>query len=172
MRAANDSQRRVPRWAAGATAALLALLAVSQLIPDSAPPVRWLTPAEAARLPLDGRPILYDFTAAWCAPCRQLDREVLRNPEVAAAINRNYVPVKVEDRQREEGRNPPEVEALQERFQVRAYPTLVIAAGDGTVHARLEGYPGARAAREFLLDRPGEPSPTGEAAPPTAGQVR
>lgn len=166
MRAANDSQRRVPRWAAGATLALLALLALSQLIPSSAPPVRWLTPAEAARLPLDGRPLLYDFTAAWCAPCRQLDREVLRDPEVAAAINRSFVPVKVEDGEREEGRNPPEVEALQERFQVRAYPTLVIAAGDGTVLARLEGYPGARAAARFLLEGAGAPSPPGEAAAP------
>lgn len=159
MGASTDSQRAVPRWAFAVSGVLVAAFLLASLIPEDPHPVRWRTPAEAAGGASDGRPLLYDFTADWCVPCQRLDREVLRNHEMAEVINQHYLPVRVVDRQQEEGRNPAEVDALKDRFQVRAFPTLIVAAADGTVLGRQEGYPGGLATKQFLLTTPAGPPP-------------
>lgn len=88
------------------------------------------------------KPILYDFGAEWCGPCKTLEREVFAEAGVAGMIESNYVPIRVTDRQREDGRNPPDIAAVQARYQVRAFPTLVVVRPDGSVAVRIEGYTG------------------------------
>jgi uncharacterized protein YyaL (SSP411 family) len=96
-----------------------------------------------------GMPILYDFTADWCPPCRRMQRELFADPRVAAELSRSFVPVRVLDRVREEGRNAAWVDSLQRHFRVRAFPTLVIVRPDGGPPVRIQGYPG----RTFTLSR-------------------
>jgi len=55
------------------------------------------------------------------------------------------------DRAREDGKNPAAIEELQRRYSIVAFPTLIVADGDGHQVARLEGYRG-RAALERFLD--------------------
>ncbi|HXX36709.1 MAG TPA: thioredoxin domain-containing protein [bacterium] len=61
-------------------------------------PVEWyLWGAEAfERARADDRPILLDIGAVWCHWCHVIDRESYDNPEIAALINANFVPVKVD----------------------------------------------------------------------------
>ena len=78
--------------------------------------VQWVSIEEGARLAAStGKPILYDFTAEWCPPCHVLDAEVFQNEALAKEINERFIPVRVVDRQQEEGRNRPEVAALQQK---------------------------------------------------------
>ncbi|HET8648081.1 MAG TPA: thioredoxin family protein, partial [Vicinamibacteria bacterium] len=133
-------QRSFPRLLALAAGAALA---ARLLMPSVQDRVAWVPAAgaeEAARAA--GKPVLYDFTAAWCAPCRRLDRDLFADARRARWLGRSFVPVRVVDREREEGANSEEVERLEARFGVQVFPTLVVAAADGRVLARHEGYGG------------------------------
>ena len=44
----------------------------------------------------ESKPILLDVGAVWCHWCHVIDRESYENPEIAAIINKFYVPVKVD----------------------------------------------------------------------------
>jgi thiol:disulfide interchange protein len=113
--------------------------------------VRW-TAAEsaAATARASGKPILYDFTAEWCAPCRVLDADGWSDREVAALVNSSFVPARVVDRMREEGKNPAWIDELQRRYGVGAFPTLVIAGPDGNAIAVSQGFAGKEKLVEFL----------------------
>jgi thiol:disulfide interchange protein len=105
--------------------------------------VRWVPLDQAgARASSANRILLIDFTADWCAPCHLLDAEVFGDPVLAKAINERFIPVRVVDRKREEGQNAPNVEALEQHYGIRSFPTVVFVDVDGTERARMEGYGG------------------------------
>lgn len=168
--ARHGSSRRTPRWLLVAAGVLLIARVAgavyeAQHFEATAELVRWrpITAAQATAL-ATGKPILYDFTAEWCVPCRVMGREVFADASAARQIETLFVPVRVLDRMREEGRNPPEVTLLQQRYRVTAFPTLVAVAPDGRELARVEGYPGKQSVlRQLARARNAEPksSPPG-----------
>lgn len=138
--AAARPQRRLPR---GLVVAAALALGARFVAPSTRDRVAWVRLDEAVRIASEtGKPILYDFTAEWCAPCRLLEREAFADLRRAASINKEFVPVKVVDREKEDGQNPPEVEALQKRYDVTVFPTLVVAWADGSVLEAHEGFTG------------------------------
>lgn len=140
---AQTNQRAIPV----ALLVIAAVLLVARIAfrPDdgSAGLVRWVSAdAGLALAKQTGKPILFDFTAEWCAPCHVLEKEVFADPTLAAEINERFVPIRVTDRQREEGRNPPRVAELEQRYSVRAFPTVVFTDPNGSERARMEGFSG------------------------------
>jgi thiol:disulfide interchange protein len=118
--------------------------------------VRWQPREKAAALAkTSGKPILYDFTAAWCAPCKLVDRD-WEDPALAEQVNGAFIPARVVDRTREEGRNPPEIAELQRRYEIAGFPTLVAAAPDGRLIAKIDGYRGKEAMMQFLEEAKGK----------------
>ena len=108
--------------------------------------------AAAAAARSEGKPVLYDFTAAWCQPCHRLDTEGWGDASVASLVNGSYLPARVVDREREDGKNEAAIAELQRRYSVRAFPTLVVADADGREIARFEGYGGKQKLVQFLED--------------------
>ena len=108
------------------------------------------TVAAAARS--EQKPILYDFTAAWCQPCHLLDTTGWGDTAVASLVNGSFLPARVVDREREDGKNPAAIAELQRLFSVRAFPTLIVADADGRVFGRFEGYGGKERLVRFLQD--------------------
>jgi thiol:disulfide interchange protein len=114
-------------------------------------PIRWADAKSAgAAAAVAGKPLLYDFTAEWCGPCRMLDSDGWQDARVASLVNAMYVPARVVDRVREEGKNPNWIDELQRRYDVNAFPTLVVAAPDGRQIAVMQGYAGKQKLVEFL----------------------
>jgi thioredoxin-like negative regulator of GroEL len=93
----------------------------------------WTTDYEAAvnASKRSQRPLLLDFGATWCGPCKKLEATTFKDREVSATIQNGYVAVKIDV-----DRNPE----LAAKFGVKAYPTIVLVAPDGREIARRSGY--------------------------------
>ena len=68
-----------------------------------------------------GRPLLVDFTAAWCGACKQLDRVTFSAPSVRPEMAR-FVAVKVDATNDDD----PQVGATLSRFHVMGLPTVLV----------------------------------------------
>jgi thiol:disulfide interchange protein DsbD len=90
--------------------------------------VEW-TPYSSATLASakeQGKPVMIDFYATWCTPCKQLERETFNEPRVAEAL-KDFVTVKADLTSEED----PTVAALRQQFQIAGVPTVVFLGPDG-----------------------------------------
>jgi tetratricopeptide (TPR) repeat protein len=121
---------------------LVALLGVAQGV--RAQGINWRTEyvralKESAET---GRPLFVNLGTENCYWCKQLDLRTFKDPELAKIINERCIPLKIEANQ-----NPYLVQALR----VQSYPTLVLAAPDGTILKVKEGFVETPALREMLV---------------------
>jgi thiol:disulfide interchange protein DsbD len=75
----------------------------------------------AERAKKAGRPLLVDFTAAWCGACKELDKITFAAPEVGNEMGR-FMAVKVDATNDDD----PAVEATLSRFRVVGLPTVLV----------------------------------------------
>ena len=149
-----QSQSRLPPALLWALLAALVLRVATGILDkrpvDGVGLVHWQPREKAAALArTSGKPILYDFTAAWCAPCKLVDRD-LDDPALADQVNDAFVPTRIVDRAREDGSNPEDVSELQRRFEIIGFPTIVAADADGRLIAKTDGYRGKDSMMRFL----------------------
>jgi thiol:disulfide interchange protein DsbD len=72
------------------------------------------------------RPVVIDFYADWCIPCKELDKFSFSDPRVIEA-SRNMVMLKADLTKG----NSPEVKALTAEYMIRGVPTIVFIGPDG-----------------------------------------
>lgn len=88
----------------------------------------------------ENKTLLLDFETTWCGPCKIMDQLVYTADEVVKAAE-NKVAVKIDG---DEHRD------LTRRFEVRAYPTLILLSPDEEVIDRKVGYQSVKATVAFL----------------------
>jgi YHS domain-containing protein/thiol-disulfide isomerase/thioredoxin len=95
-----------------------------------AAPINWrssldLAASEANRT---GKLILLHFYTSTCGPCKKLERDVFSQPQIAAAIEQNYIPVKL---------NADNSPAYANRYQITQVPSEVVLTPQGNIVQKL-----------------------------------
>ncbi|WP_107038626.1 thioredoxin family protein [Brumimicrobium mesophilum] len=76
--------------------------------------------------------IFLDAYAVWCGPCKMMDRTTFKDEKVGEVFNENFINLKID---MEKGEGP----AVARKYQVRAYPTMMLINGEGKVEKRILG---------------------------------
>jgi thiol:disulfide interchange protein DsbD len=117
-------------WFKGVRAAVaLGLLVAGTLfaLPQKAAQQLSFSPySEASLGAAAGKPVMIDFAADWCLPCKELEHRTFTNAAVVAA-GKGWVFLKADLT----ATGSPEVEVLREKWKIRGVPTLIFLGPDG-----------------------------------------
>jgi thiol:disulfide interchange protein DsbD len=109
----------------------------------------WLS-TEAAALAharISGKPVIMDFTADWCLPCREFEVSVFARPEVAAVLE-DFVLVRI-DLTRED--QDDTLAALKSRYAVVTLPAVRVLAPGGQLVGQIDNLVSWREFRRVLI---------------------
>ena len=105
----------------------------------------WLTnmPKALEQAKAENKLVLADFTGSdWCVWCKKLDADTLSKAKFADYAKKNLVLVQLDYPNQKP--QPDELKAanaaLQKRFKVDGFPTLIFMKPDATVLWRIDGY--------------------------------
>jgi hypothetical protein len=130
--------------------------------PAAAPPVAWWTDYNSARKEAQekGLPLMVVIGTEDCFYCRKLEAGPLKDPGITKLLAGGYVALKLD------ATRAPE---LAKALKVQMYPTMVLAAPDGKIHAFIEGYLDAERLGE-QLKRAAPPAPPSPRSRPRTGR--
>jgi len=88
------------------------------------------------RAKAENKPVMLDVVAAWCGPCKIMDKTTFADPAVVEWAKKNVISARV-DAEKGEGRR------ISARYQAFSFPTVLFLDGNGNEIDRLVGGYGA-----------------------------
>jgi thiol:disulfide interchange protein DsbD len=92
------------------------------------PRISWQAYSETALVQAkeSGRPVVIDFFADWCIPCKEMDRVSFSDQQVIQ-LSKDFVMLKADVTRG----SSPEVKSLLKRYDIKGVPTIVFIGPDG-----------------------------------------
>ena len=91
--------------------------------------------------------IIIDFYADWCVPCKEMDKTTFLDKKVISEVNK-YLTLKADMTKS----MSPEVDALRNKFQIDAMPTILVFSPNWEEIKRITGYANADEFHKLLSD--------------------
>jgi len=122
---------------------IFAMVCISGLPAAMANDVHWVADAAEARKTMEreNRPMLIYLTTTGCHYCKLMKKNTYCNPEVAAKINRSFVPIELRKDQ---------AKSLVKKLGIQTYPTTVVVSPKFKVLDRITGYLSAKKFKQRL----------------------
>jgi thiol:disulfide interchange protein DsbD len=79
------------------------------------------------------KPVIIDFSATWCAPCRELDEVTFHDPEIVKQAKNDFIMIKVDLTRK----GNPVHESLLRQYGVKGVPTVVFLDRQGKEQSNL-----------------------------------
>jgi len=144
----HDAGTRFGRKLGGVALSTVGLIALVNwvLTPKITAPLHWhdQEPAALAEVTASSRPLLIDFRAEWCLPCKEMELKVFANPAVADELQKNFVLLKVDLTHEDDD---PQASVMKAKYGVSTLPAVRIASAAGATVERLNEF---QAAEQFL----------------------
>ena len=123
------------------------------LTPKGATELTWLSdePAAVAAARSAGRPLLVDFRANWCLPCKEFEIKVFSRPEIAEAMQR-YTLLRVDLTHEDD---EPALGVVKKKYGADTLPAIRLIAPDGSLLAKTDEFMEAEAFLKLLNSRDG-----------------
>jgi thioredoxin:protein disulfide reductase len=108
------------------------------LAPKGNVELHWLTDEATALADAQaaGRPLLIDFSASWCLPCREFDVRVFSRPEVAEAMGR-FTLLRLDVSQADD---VPALGALKRKYGADTLPAIRLVSPAGAILAKTDNF--------------------------------
>jgi thioredoxin 1 len=106
--------------------------------------IEWRTDFDSALVEAGqaNKPVLLDFTASWCPPCRVMKHEVWPDNAVTNAVRGHYIPVLLDV-------DDPKTASVAKRYSVNGIPAIVVVDAKGDVQHQA-GYLSSAQMVDFL----------------------
>lgn len=136
----------------------IGLIAGWALLQAGAAELPWTTdlPKAQAKAKTEHKLVMMDFTGSdWCGWCMKLNKEVFSKPEFVEYANKNLVPVEIDfPRRKEQSAELKKAnQALQRKYGIEGYPTIIVLNGDGKKVGELGYQPGGPKAFIAALEK-------------------